>query len=55
LYAEFVDGSDPDSYYFAPEKINFRELYNVSDDYYMLQNIAEVRVVSFAVFSLSFR
>ena len=41
MYAEFVDGTDPNSYYFAPEKINFRELYNISNDYYQLYNIAE--------------
>ena len=27
LYAEFVDGHDPAGYYFAPDAINFRELY----------------------------
>ena len=26
-------------YYFAPTSINFRELYNVTADYYMLKNI----------------
>lgn len=41
LYAEFVDGHDPASYYFAPSAINFHELYNVTADYYMLHNIYE--------------
>jgi hypothetical protein len=39
LYAEFVDGHDPASYYFAPSAINFHELYNVTTDYYMMHNI----------------
>ena len=39
LYAEFVDGSDPAGYYFAPSAINFYELYNVTEDYYQLRNI----------------
>ena len=39
LYAEFVDGTQQESYYFNPTAINFHELYNVTDDYYMLNNI----------------
>jgi hypothetical protein len=39
LYAEFVDGNDPAGYDYAPAAINFRELYNVSSDYYMLHNV----------------
>ena len=41
LYAEFVDGDNPAGYYFAPSAINFRELYNVTEDYYMLHNVYE--------------
>ncbi len=39
LYAEFVDGHLPQSHFFPENAINFYELYNVSNDYYMLQNI----------------
>lgn len=39
MYAEFVNGDDPAGYYHAPTAVNFRELYNVSADYYMLHNI----------------
>ena len=39
LYAEFVDGNDPAGYDYAPAAINFRELYNVTNDYHMLHNI----------------
>jgi len=39
LYAEFVDLTDPDAWFFPPEKINFWELYDLSADPYMLKNI----------------
>eukprot|EP00041_Stephanoeca_diplocostata_P025266 m.657476 g.657476 ORF g.657476 m.657476 type:complete len:563 (-) comp22713_c0_seq8:2129-3817(-) len=39
LYAEFTDVSDPAAWNFAPESINFYELYNVTSDYFMLNNI----------------
>ena len=39
LYAEFVDGVSEESYYFNSSTINFHELYNVTEDYYMLTNI----------------
>lgn len=39
LYAEFVDITDPDAWFFAPEKVNFWELYDLSSDPYMLKNI----------------
>ena len=39
LYAEFVDGNNPAGYDYAPTAINFRELYNVTEDYHMLHNV----------------
>jgi len=39
LYAEFADVTDPRAWTFEPDSINFYELYNVSSDYYMLNNI----------------
>ena len=39
LYAEFVDGHIAESHFFPVTSINFYELYNVSEDYYMLHNI----------------
>ena len=39
MYAEFVDGHDPASYYFAPSAINFHELYNASTDPWMMDNL----------------
>lgn len=39
LYSEFADVTDPLAWNFAPGKINFFELYNVSEDYFMLTNI----------------
>lgn len=42
LYAEFADVTDPNAWTFPPDSINFYELYNVSSDYYMLNNIYSV-------------
>ena len=42
LYAEFVDGNNPAGYDYAPAAINFRELYNVTEDYHMLHNVFSV-------------
>ena len=39
LYAEFADVSDPLAWDFAPDRINFYELYNMSSDPFMLRNI----------------
>jgi len=39
LYAEFADVTNPLAWHFAPDQINFHELYDVSSDYYMLDNI----------------
>ena len=39
LYAEFADVSNPAAWDFAPAQINFRELYNMSSDPFMLRNI----------------
>ncbi len=39
LYSEFVDVLDPLAWDFAPDRINFFELYDVSKDYYMMHNI----------------
>merc|ERR1712226_1373526 len=39
LYVEFADVTNPDAWNFSPESINFYELYNVTSDYYMLNNI----------------
>eukprot|EP00937_MAST-01D_sp_MAST-1D-sp2_P005871 g5871.t1 len=38
LFAEFNDGTKGDGWYFAPQTINYYELYNVTADYYMLDN-----------------
>ncbi len=37
LYSEFADVSDPLAWRFAPDRINFYELYNMSND--LLKNI----------------
>merc|ERR1712039_209547 len=39
LYAEFTDVTNPAAWTFAPETINFRELYNFTVDPYMLKNL----------------
>ena len=39
LYAEFADVSDPLAWRFAPNHLNFFELYNMSADPFMLENI----------------
>jgi len=39
LYAEFADVTDPHAWTFPPDSINYYELYNVSADYYLLNNI----------------
>lgn len=39
LYAEFADVTNPNAWRFSPETINFYELYNVSEDFFMLNNI----------------
>lgn len=39
LYAEFADVRNPKAWDFAPDQLNFFELYNVSEDYYMRNNI----------------
>jgi N-acetylglucosamine-6-sulfatase len=39
LYAEFANVDDPEAWNFAPHRINFVELYDVNNDYYMLHNI----------------
>ena len=39
LYAEFTDVNNPLAWDFAPDQINFYELYNVSNDYFMMHNI----------------
>jgi hypothetical protein len=39
LYAEFADVSDPQAWRFAPDHLNFFELYNMSVDPFMLENI----------------
>ncbi len=39
LYAEFADVSDPKAWDFAPDRINYYELYNMSTDPFMLRNI----------------
>ena len=39
LYAEFADVSDPLAWRFAPDHLNFFELYNMTADPFMLENI----------------
>jgi len=39
MYSEFVNVLDPLAWDFAPARINFYELYDVSKDYYMMHNI----------------
>ena len=39
LYAEFADVNNPLAWDFAPDQLNFFELYNVTEDYYMRHNI----------------
>jgi hypothetical protein len=39
LYAEFADVSNPKAWDFAPNQLNFHELYNMSADPFMLTNI----------------
>ena len=41
LYAEFTDVTNPKAWDFAPSELNFFELYNVTNDYYMAHNIYE--------------
>lgn len=41
LYAEFADVSNPEAWDFAPATINFRELYNMTADPYMLRNLID--------------
>jgi len=39
LSAEFADVSDPLAWRFAPDRLNFFELYNMTEDPFMLKNI----------------
>lgn len=39
LYAEFADVNNPLAWDFAPSQLNFFELFDVSQDYYMMKNI----------------
>eukprot|EP01065_Artemidia_motanka_P024764 TRINITY_DN2966_c0_g1_i1.p1 TRINITY_DN2966_c0_g1~~TRINITY_DN2966_c0_g1_i1.p1 ORF type:complete len:503 (+),score=186.63 TRINITY_DN2966_c0_g1_i1:76-1584(+) len=39
LYAEFTNVDDPLAWDFDPARINYYELYNVTEDYYMLRNV----------------
>ena len=39
LYAEFVDVSNPASWFFYPSTINFYELYNMTADPFALENM----------------
>lgn len=39
LFGEFNDGRVEEGWYFDPASINWYELYNVTEDYYMLHNI----------------
>ena len=39
LYAEFADVLNPLAWDFAPDQLNFFELYDVSKDYYMMNNL----------------
>lgn len=39
LYAEFVDVLNPLAWDFAEEQVNYRELYNVKEDYFMMNNL----------------
>lgn len=39
LYAEFADVTNPLAWDFAPDQLNFHELYNVTEDYFMSHNI----------------
>ena len=39
LYAEFADVNNPLAWNFAPDQLNYFELYDVTNDYYMLENI----------------
>ena len=39
LYAEFADVNNPLAWDFAPSQLNFFELYDVRNDYYMMNNI----------------
>ena len=39
LYAEFADVNNPAAWNFAPDQIEFYELYNVTSDYWMVDNI----------------
>lgn len=39
LYAEFVDVTNPLAWNFEEDQVNFRELYNVKQDYFMMDNL----------------
>lgn len=39
MFAFFVDVTNPLAWDFAPDQINFRELYDVTNDYYMMENL----------------
>lgn len=39
LYAEFADVNNPLAWNFAPDQLNYFELYDVTTDYFMLENI----------------
>eukprot|EP01052_Picozoa_sp_SAG31_P011497 SAG31_NODE_652_length_13181_cov_14.268155_6_plen_219_part_00 len=39
LYAEFADVNNPLAWDFAPDQLNFFELFDVSKDYYMMHNL----------------
>ena len=39
LFGAFNDGSVADGWYFDPASMNYYELYNVTEDYFMLHNI----------------
>ena len=39
LYAEFFNGHDPSTWWMPAQKANFYELYNVTEDYYMVHGV----------------
>lgn len=39
LYAEFTDVLNPAGWLFSPGSVNFRELYHVDMDYFMMRNV----------------
>ena len=45
LYAEFTNVTDPLAWDFAPDRIQFYELYNMTADPYMLENLVTAQKV----------